>query len=195
MQFVRSVKSGCAAIACFSCALWRPALCRRDATNLTGIPDNHYDLVLSSHMLEHLPDPLRAVFELRRVLKPGGQLLLVLPWREATFDQHRPADFMQHLMRDYVSAASPDGRGAETVGHLEQTVRAMDYERDPSAGGPALMRQRALISASNVHHHVFDFDLIVQVLECASMRLDMLDLLEPWHQVAIATKTEEAAPR
>jgi ubiquinone/menaquinone biosynthesis C-methylase UbiE len=38
-------------------------------------------------MLEHLPNPLQAVFEIRRVLKPGGQLLLVLPWKDATFDR------------------------------------------------------------------------------------------------------------
>jgi ubiquinone/menaquinone biosynthesis C-methylase UbiE len=63
-------------------------------------------------MLEHLPNPLQAVFEMRRVLKHGGHLLLVLPWKDATFDQYRAVDYMQHLLRNYVSMASA-GRNNE----------------------------------------------------------------------------------
>jgi hypothetical protein len=56
------------------------------------------------------------------------------------------------------------------------------------AGGPDLLRKRAAISAANLHQHVFDFDLIVETLECAGMEVEMLDLLAPWHQLAIATR-------
>ena len=40
--------------------------------------DDSADLVLSTHMLYHLPDPALAVREFRRVLKPGGRLAVVL---------------------------------------------------------------------------------------------------------------------
>lgn len=42
-------------------------------------PDGHFDLVLSSFMLHHLPDELKrdGFFEIKRVLKPGGRLLAV----------------------------------------------------------------------------------------------------------------------
>lgn len=40
--------------------------------------DRHFDLVTSSHMLEHLADPQPALGEMRRVLRPGGVLLLVV---------------------------------------------------------------------------------------------------------------------
>jgi len=44
----------------------------REATSLTGIADNGYDFVLSSHCLEHVANPLAALQEWRRVTRPGG---------------------------------------------------------------------------------------------------------------------------
>lgn len=39
--------------------------------------DNYFDFVLARMVLEHLPDPLKAVKEMFRVLKPGGKAVLV----------------------------------------------------------------------------------------------------------------------
>lgn len=53
-----------------------------DAHELAGIPPETFDYVHSSHLLEHLEDPvafLRRAFE---VLKPGGFLLLLVPHRD-----------------------------------------------------------------------------------------------------------------
>lgn len=38
--------------------------------------DSAFDVVIANHMLYHVPDPDRAVAELARVLRPGGQLLV-----------------------------------------------------------------------------------------------------------------------
>jgi SAM-dependent methyltransferase len=40
--------------------------------------DNIFDLVMSAHMLEHLPDPLVGLQEIVRVLQPGTPLILVV---------------------------------------------------------------------------------------------------------------------
>lgn len=42
-------------------------------------PDASFDLVYSSNVLEHVRDPQAVIDEAVRVLKPGGQLLLVVP--------------------------------------------------------------------------------------------------------------------
>ena len=42
-------------------------------------PDGSFDLVVHSDTLEHVPDPLRALSECRRVLRPAGALCFTVP--------------------------------------------------------------------------------------------------------------------
>ena len=41
--------------------------------------DNHYDVILCNHVLEHIPNDTKAMQELYRVLKPGGMAILQIP--------------------------------------------------------------------------------------------------------------------
>ena len=52
---------------------------KHDAYN-TGKDDDSLDYVFSSHCLEHLQNPEKAIREFYRVLKPGGILFLYLPF-------------------------------------------------------------------------------------------------------------------
>jgi SAM-dependent methyltransferase len=49
------------------------------AEDLGAFPDAHFQIVFSKHVVEHLPDPQRAISELGRVLAPGGLLVLATP--------------------------------------------------------------------------------------------------------------------
>lgn len=42
-------------------------------------PDAAFDAVVSSHLLEHLPDPQAHLKECHRILRPGGRLVLTTP--------------------------------------------------------------------------------------------------------------------
>jgi SAM-dependent methyltransferase len=43
------------------------------------LPDASLDVVMTSHVLEHVPDTSAALAEIMRVLRPGGSLVLLVP--------------------------------------------------------------------------------------------------------------------
>lgn len=49
-----------------------------DVTDM-NFPDNSFDVVYCSHVLEHVPDDRKAMREFFRVLKPGGWAILLVP--------------------------------------------------------------------------------------------------------------------
>jgi SAM-dependent methyltransferase len=50
----------------------------RDLKN-TNLDSNHYDLIIAWHVLEHIPDDLNAIIEMKRILKIGGNMLISVP--------------------------------------------------------------------------------------------------------------------
>lgn len=57
----------------------KPEITAVDITSI-NFPNHYFDLVLCNHVLEHVPDDLKALTEIYRVLKPGGQAVLQTPY-------------------------------------------------------------------------------------------------------------------
>lgn len=71
-----------------------------------GIRDGSFDVVLCTEVLEHLPEPQRAIDEIFRILAPGGQLLLttrfLFPIHDAPHDYFRFTKYgLRHLLRRF----------------------------------------------------------------------------------------------
>lgn len=63
-----------------SCDLYKSGVdYHMDIQNMQEVSDNTYDLVICSHILEHVPDDERALKELYRVTKHGGEALILVP--------------------------------------------------------------------------------------------------------------------
>ena len=69
---------------------------RGDATRLP-VPDNHFDLAISYDVLEHIADDVAVVEEIKRVLKPGGHVLIAVPADPRLWSEHDVA--VSHLRR------------------------------------------------------------------------------------------------
>ena len=57
--------------------------------------------LLNSHVLEHLPDTIRALLEWDRVLRRGGLLFSIVPHRLRTDDRLRPRTELRHHLADF----------------------------------------------------------------------------------------------
>src|SRR3954466_12832069 len=71
-----------------------------------GIRDASVEVVLCTEVLEHLPEPQRAIDEMFRVLEPGGTLLLttrfLFPIHDAPHDYFRYTKYgLRHLLRRF----------------------------------------------------------------------------------------------
>jgi SAM-dependent methyltransferase len=62
----------------------------RDIQDLRGITDGCYDFIICTQVLQYVENPQKAIDELRRVLKPGGCLLVTSPFLEK--DYHKLHD-------------------------------------------------------------------------------------------------------
>ena len=70
--------------------LHAPADLRLDISDM-DLPDSSFDLILCSHVLEHVPDDRAAMRELRRVLADGGLALVLVPYRPAVTTYEDPS--------------------------------------------------------------------------------------------------------
>lgn len=156
-----------------------------EATSLDAIGSGAYDFLLSSHTLEHCANPLKALKEWHRVLRPGGALVLVLPHKDATFDRFRPVTQLSHLEHDHASNTTEDDPT-----HLAEILELHDLSRDPWAGSRALFEERSRHNLRNrgLHHHVFDSLLAARVVDWAGFRIELIEPRKPMDIVVLACK-------
>lgn len=65
------------------------------------LPDESQDFVVSSHVVEHFPNPIKALIEWDRLVKPGGIIFMIVPHKERTFDKKQDCTSLEHLIDDY----------------------------------------------------------------------------------------------
>jgi SAM-dependent methyltransferase len=80
--------------------------------------DAQFDLVLCSHVLEHVPDDARAMCEMWRVLRATGKLLLQVPLSDAMTDEDLTIDDPQERTRRYGQADHVRNYGWDIIDRL-----------------------------------------------------------------------------
>jgi SAM-dependent methyltransferase len=139
-----------------------------DDVDLGALPDDSYDVVVSSHVLEHIANPLRALAAWRRVTRPQGQLLIVAPHMAGTFDRRRPLTPLEHIVEDFEREV-----GEDDLTHLEETLRLHDRALDAEAGDDKAWfeRRRSNVATRLLHHHTFTTPSLLALLDRAGLEL------------------------
>lgn len=157
----------------------------REATNLKGIKNGSYDCVISSHVLEHVANPLRALFEWKRVLKDGGVLLLVVPHKQGTFDHNRPVTKLSHLIQDMQNEVDE-----HDLSHLTEILKLHDLSMDPEAGTFENFVTRSKDNFNNrcLHHHVFATESVIYMIDYVVLKMLLVTTHPPHHIIILCQK-------
>jgi len=113
------------------------------------LPLRDLDFVIASHVLEHLPSPLKALRSWYDALKSGGRLLLKIPDKRFTFDHRRARTSLNHLIDEYADPGSIDVRAhyAQWVEHVQgKPLNTPEFDHELQS----LMAERY-----SIHFHVW----------------------------------------
>lgn len=99
----------------------------------TSFESNSIDLMLSSDVFEHIPNPYKAFAEVHRILKPGGKHIFTVPfYQEAYRDEVRSTlasdGTIQHLLPPiyHHDPLRPEGIIVYTIFSLEMLLKLSD---------------------------------------------------------------------
>lgn len=131
-----------------------------DAVNIELVMNEHYDFCFSSHSLEHIANPLKAVGEWLRIIKPGGHVIIVVPEKSHCFDHRREYSKFSTLQKQYENNV-----GEDDLSTLPEILRNHDLSKDPAAGSFESFTRRSLDNLKNrcLHHYVYDDDLLNKI--------------------------------
>jgi SAM-dependent methyltransferase len=110
---------------------------------LEEVEDASADVIISNHCLEHVPNPFGALLGMLNVLKPGGRLVLMLPfddWRNPIYREWRPGDRDNHL---YTWSPTNIGNLLTDAGFVVDWAKLIT-----SAWSPKFMRFRRFLPPS-----------------------------------------------
>ncbi|MFM8802952.1 MAG: methyltransferase domain-containing protein [Planctomycetia bacterium] len=98
-----------------------------DLTRARYGADHQFDWILSSHNIEHIPNPVRFLEQCAAVLRPGGVLRLAIPDKRFCFDHFRPLSETSEWLE-----ACFENRTRPTP---YQIYREESHRSTPAAGG------------------------------------------------------------
>ena len=158
-----------------------------EAGALPMLADWSYDAVISSHVIEHLANPIKAIRDWHRLTRPGGSLLAVIPRRELGFDHLRPETPFDHIQRDYARDVGEDDQT-----HVEEVLRLHDVTMDSGAWPLEEYRYRVNhnLSYRVIHHHVFGEDALARTLDFGGFDVDTLIASPLLGSVVLATRRD-----
>lgn len=99
-----------------------------DAHHLPQIPDASFDVILCTEVLEHLHTPEKALAEFRRILRPGGTLIIttrfIFPLHDVPGDYYRYTKYgLRHLLYDFtIEEFQEETTTVETLAVLCQRI-------------------------------------------------------------------------
>jgi SAM-dependent methyltransferase len=95
--------------------------------NNLPVPDESYDFIVSSHVLEHFPDPIKALKEWYRVIRKGGYIFMIVPHKERMFDRKNKRTTLNELIKRHENNFQSKEYGHFSVWITEDIMELINY--------------------------------------------------------------------
>ena len=142
-----------------------------DGEKLSSLGESTQHFVIANHFLEHCENPLGAIQQMVRVLRPGGVLYVAVPDKRFTFDAERPVTKYEHIAKDYAEGPEISRRQ-----HYEEWVKAVEKKAEP---GEIEKRVATLMGRGySIHFHVWTSAEILEIFSRIDTLLDVKTDLE-----------------
>jgi len=131
-----------------------------DSVNISLVKNSEYDFCFSSHCLEHIANPLKAVSEWLRIIKKGGHVIIIVPEKSVCFDHKRNYSKFSTLLSQYEKNV-----GEDDLSTLPEILANHDLAMDPPAGDLGAFTKRSLDNFNNrcLHHYVYNDELLIEI--------------------------------
>jgi len=131
-----------------------------DAVNISLVQNECYDFVFSSHSLEHIANPLKAIREWLRIIKNDGHIVIIVPEKSQCFDHKRNYSSFSTLLTQYEKNV-----GEDDLSTLPEILLNHDLTMDLPAGDLCQFTKRSLDNFNNrcLHHYVYSDDLLMEI--------------------------------
>ncbi len=141
-----------------------------DAEDLSVIKDQAYDFLISAHVIEHMKNPLQALKNWMRIIKPGGLIYLIAPDKRAIFDHPRSRTQLAHMILDYKEPSK-----------LRDYEHYLDYAAHvhDKRGESTIEEANRLIETDySIHYHVFTPADMLELLNWFSENVKKIEIVE-----------------
>lgn len=117
-------------------------LIKGDLMRRLPFSENRFDKIVLSEVVEHLPDDIKGLKEVRRILKPGGTLCISVPnanyplfwdpvnWiTERVFGIHIKSGFWSGIWFNHLRLYKPEGikQAVQKAGFKVESIQALTY--------------------------------------------------------------------
>lgn len=134
--------------------------------------EDKYDCIITSHVVEHMANPISFLKSSLNSLNEGGCILTLLPNKPVFWDRVRNDTTIEHLIQDYTNNV-----GEDDMTHYEENINT-DHPWKSSMGLEKFKSECLNnINTRVMHHHCFNPNLSKQMHEYAGYKTLMCEIL------------------
>jgi len=124
-----------------------------EGATLSSVTDESFDYLIAAHVLEHIDDPISALKNWVRVVRPGGHIVIAVPDMRLCDEKERALTTVEHFWRDH-----------EEGPHVSADSHYREHGLNPDGYTGRKLAEYIMEHERMIHYHTFTLTSFVQFL-------------------------------